>query len=196
MKLRPSAKLPNTTAWATEIIGTTLADKGWCGASLNRGLLRVHNAETGAEATLQLHEAFGEGSTDVVVFATDWQGIHYAAGVLDDGAVVVVAGDIASARLEVIAPLEEFLVFVTTDRKAEEFFERDAFKRFCTKNRLLGLQFDECVSYKTPPMLGGENIPENRELTDMEVHWGLFGQIFHQVKDKQDGTQITEVTTE
>ncbi|NKE10538.1 T6SS immunity protein Tdi1 domain-containing protein [Kocuria sp. CPCC 104605] len=196
MKLKPSAKLPNTTAWATETIGTTLADEDWCGASLNRGLLRVHNDETGAEATSQLHDAFGEGSTDLVVFATDWQAIHYAAGVLEDGTTVVVAGDIASASLEVIAPLDEFLTFVTTDRKAEQYFDRDDFNRFRLKNRLLGLQFNECASYKTPPMLGGQNTIENRDLTDLEVHWGLFGQIFQQVKDKEDGTPVTEITTD
>ena len=44
--------------------------------------------------------------------------------------------------------------------------------------------------YKKLPVLGGEYEPENFELTDIEVHFELSGQIQKQIKDLPDGTKV------
>lgn len=55
-----------------------------------------------------------------------------------------------------------------------------------TENKLYG--------YKKLPVLGGEYEPENFELTDIEVHFELSGQIHKQIKDLPDGTNVKIVT--
>lgn len=196
MKFKPSAKLPDTTPWSTETIGTTLADLGWHGASLKRGLLRIHNAQTGPEATKELHEAFTDQAQGLIVFATDWQSRHFAAGTLPNGQTAVWEADISTGLLEPIATVTDFLTLITTDRKAPKLFNETLFGRFCAQNRLLGLEFQQCASYKVPPMLGGNEDLDNRDLTYNTVHWTMFGQIYQKVKDLPDGTPITEITTE
>lgn len=47
--------------------------------------------------------------------------------------------------------------------------------------------------YKILPVLGGEYEVENFELTDIEVHFSLSGQVHHQVKDLPNGTKINFV---
>jgi hypothetical protein len=48
--------------------------------------------------------------------------------------------------------------------------------------------------YKKLPVLGGEYEPENFELTDIEVHFELCGQIHKQIRDLPDGTKVNIVT--
>ncbi len=55
-----------------------------------------------------------------------------------------------------------------------------------------GLELTEkkLYGYKKLPVLGGEYEPENFELTDIEVHFELSGQIHKQIKDLPDGTKV------
>ena len=50
--------------------------------------------------------------------------------------------------------------------------------------------------YKKLPALGGEYEPDNFELTDIEVHFELSGQIHKQIKDLPDGTKVNIKTIE
>ncbi|MFM9988635.1 T6SS immunity protein Tdi1 domain-containing protein [Flavobacterium sp.] len=54
-----------------------------------------------------------------------------------------------------------------------------------TENNLYG--------YKKYPILGGEYLLENFELTDFEVHFEISGQIYKQVKDLPIGTKINKI---
>ena len=49
--------------------------------------------------------------------------------------------------------------------------------------------------FKQLPVLGGKYEPENFELTDIEVHFAVSGQMNFKIKDLPDGTQVSfEVT--
>jgi hypothetical protein len=54
----------------------------------------------------------------------------------------------------------------------------------------------ECFGYKVPPVLGGEVNLNNFEPTDLQVHFGILGQIHRQVKDLPHGTPIGEIKIE
>lgn len=43
------------------------------------------------------------------------------------------------------------------------------------------LSLTECIGYKVPLFLGGEDADHNVERTDAEVHWTLTGQLLRQV---------------
>ena len=55
-----------------------------------------------------------------------------------------------------------------------------------------GLELTEgkLYSYKKLPIIGGEYHPANFELTDIEVHFALTGQIHEKIKDLPDGTEV------
>lgn len=195
MKLKPTATRRGAQPWLEDLTGPDFAKPRWYGASLAMGLLHIHDAESGPEATQELLDAFAAEAEGLLVFATDWLGRHYAAGATDEG-VLVVRADIGSADLDVIGPLPEFLEFLRKDRKADEFFDEKAFRKLLTKNHQLTLPFDRCASYKVPLFLGGEPTLDNLELVFTTVHWSLFGQLYQQVKDLPPGTPIGEINIE
>ncbi len=61
------------------------------------------------------------------------------------------------------------------------------------KERGIGLRPGQCYSYKKAPFLGGKIEPDNFEVTDMYVHFGLLGDIARQVKDLSPGTKIGRI---
>ncbi len=55
---------------------------------------------------------------------------------------------------------------------------------------------DQCYSFKTPPVLGGQYDTGNSEPMDLAVHYSFLADIHRQIKDLPDGTQIKLVVTE
>ena len=53
---------------------------------------------------------------------------------------------------------------------------------------------DQVLSFKVPPVLGGELAPANLELADFVVAVNLAGQIHEQVRSLPPGTPITGIT--
>ncbi|KPK84361.1 MAG: hypothetical protein AMJ81_05850 [Phycisphaerae bacterium SM23_33] len=51
----------------------------------------------------------------------------------------------------------------------------------------------QCLSYRIPPILGGELCLENVEVSDLMVHESILGQIHRQVKDLPPGTPIDRI---
>jgi hypothetical protein len=58
-----------------------------------------------------------------------------------------------------------------------------------------GLQLEkgQIFSLKKPSVLGGEFKPNNAEVTDIEVHYSINGQIHGQLKDVPVGTPINNI---
>jgi hypothetical protein len=55
---------------------------------------------------------------------------------------------------------------------------------------------NECLSYRHPPILGGQITPDNFETCSVLVHFSLAGQIHQQVKDLPPGTKIGPIKIE
>lgn len=53
--------------------------------------------------------------------------------------------------------------------------------------------FNECYSFKVPPVLGGKMDPDNIETCDIAVHYSIAGQIFRQVRDLPPGTRVDKI---
>lgn len=58
------------------------------------------------------------------------------------------------------------------------------------KEEGIKLNKNSLYGYKLLPILGGEYDPKNYELTDIEVHFNMCGQIHEEIKDLPDGTRI------
>jgi len=55
---------------------------------------------------------------------------------------------------------------------------------------------NECLSFKHPPVLGGQLEPDNFETASVLVHFSLAGQIHQQVKDLPPGAKIGKIKIE
>lgn len=54
----------------------------------------------------------------------------------------------------------------------------------------------ECVGYKVPFFLGGDDSPDNMEVIDMDVYWTMTGQLWRAYLGLPEGTEIGSVTIE
>ncbi|MFL5245565.1 MAG: DUF1851 domain-containing protein [Gemmataceae bacterium] len=98
-------------------------------------------------------------------------------------------------RLSEVAPsAEEFKRLMVQPEHADEWFVPQLVHDLLTAGRRLGP--GECFGYKVPPILGGEVDLDNFEPTDLQVHFGILGQIHRQVKDLPPGTPIGEIRIE
>lgn len=52
---------------------------------------------------------------------------------------------------------------------------------------------NQCLSFKVPPKLGGQLLPDNLEVCDISVHFSIAGQLLRQIKDLPPGTKIGKV---
>jgi len=88
---------------------------------------------------------------------------------------------------------DEFKAKLKDNEQIDEWFLIGLIEKL--KESGLELIDKHLYGYKKLPVLGGEYEPENFELTDIEVHFELSGQIQKQIKDLPDGTKVN-ITTE
>ena len=102
--------------------------------------------------------------------------------------------NVGEGIIEKIAENEiEFKTKLNDNEIVDEWFLIELVAKL-KRNGLL-LTEKKLYGYKTLPILGGEYKTENFELTDIEVHFELCGQIHKQIKDLPDGTKVN-ITTE
>ena len=131
----------------------------------------------------------------MVVWATDWMGRLWCFD-LDRK----VKGEPAISRVEPgMANTSEM------DMKFGDFIDRELAKY---RDDLLSEEYyrdwlasggavprpDQCVGYRVPPFLGGEDDVPNLEISDLMVYVSLNGQLGAQTADLEPGTRIDSVT--
>jgi len=99
---------------------------------------------------------------------------------------------VADADLTKVADSpEEFKEKLNDDEFTKEYFPTQAVGDLKESGSVLNA--GQVYSYKVPPMLGGEFVPENIEPCDISVHFSILGQIHEQVKDLPEGAEIGEI---
>ena len=97
--------------------------------------------------------------------------------------------DTCAGKIQLIAQnIEEFKKLVKTEEKAIEWFYADLVGEMKARGQILDK--NQCYSFVHPPFLGGPYKPSNIEITDIEVHFSIIGQIHEQIKDLPVGTPI------
>ena len=100
--------------------------------------------------------------------------------------------DVMSGRVERVADNEAaFEGAVASAENAGRWFMPEV----VDGQAALGMQpgADECLSFKHPPVLGGQIDPDNFETCSVLVHFSIAGQIHRQVKDLPPGTKIGKI---
>jgi hypothetical protein len=173
--------------FAVEFAGTTFGD----------GVYRVHDDVTGPMALGLIAEAFPEFAARVCPFSYDWLGRQFVvdAGRVDGGQPQILliepgTGEALEIPLSFSSFHNEELLDYADAALAIEFFEA-----WSTANpAALPLERDQCVGYKVPLFLGGQDILENLELADLDVYWSICGQLRRGAIGLPPGTSVNDVS--
>ncbi|GAA1701010.1 hypothetical protein GCM10009745_55090 [Kribbella yunnanensis] len=164
------------------------------GCSFRAGLYRIHGDSSAAVAKTWVDDAFPEFAGRLDIFGFDWLGRQFAADrnrgdALDPEVLLLEPG--TGEALEIPVPVSKFhdeeLVDYSEEALAVSFYEQ---WRSQTPEAL-GL--DQCVGYRVPLFLGGKDQVENLELVDVEVYWGIMGQLRSQARKAGLGSPISGV---
>lgn len=169
----------------------------FAGASFASGLYRVHDEQSGPRALSLLVEAFPEFSDRACPFGYDWLGRQFTldAGRVDGGQPLVLLVEPGTGEaLEIPVPFvgfhDEELIDYADAALATEFFDGWASRHPDS----LPLGRDACVGYRIPLFLGGQDVVENLELSDLDVYWSICGQLRRGVLDLPPGTSVNDVS--
>lgn len=165
---------------------------GW---SFNKGLYRIFTEDESKKFDEIVAAAFPEFRGRHLSFAYDWLGRIFsldkrrgAGGRLHILCFVVGIGEILEIPVDIVTFHDEDLVDYPDDAVAASFFES------WLRNQPTAIARDRCVGYKKPLFLGGKDKLENLAETDLEVYWGITGQLWQKVKNLPDGTRIDKIS--
>lgn len=146
------------------------------GQQFGEGLFTSFSAEQ-IELWTQIVESAYPGLTGKLkLFGHDWLGRCFAVDVRDTRNGQVLMLEIGTGMaLEIPCTLEEFLdeeIILNTDACLAKSFYDEWLARGNAP-----LKHGNCVGYKVPLFLGGEDTCDNLENSDMEVYWSIITQV-------------------
>lgn len=164
------------------------------GHSFVGGLYRVHTKTSASASDALVRHAFPEFAGRLACFAYDWLGRQFATdsgrGKTEDPEVMLFEPGTGEA-LEIPVPFSRF-----HDEELVDFTEEALARSFFDQWRRSGGEApspSECVGYKRPLFLGGEDVVANLEISDLGVYWTIMGQLRRQVHGLSEGTHIAKV---
>jgi hypothetical protein len=178
---------------SNDMLCTFLEEFG--GKSYNRGVYRVYAAGQIEAATERIERAFPDFKGRIICFAYDWLGSHCALDMerkQNDEPLILLFDIGLGQALEIPATLEEFhdkeLISNANDAVALE-----TYKEWYEVNKI-DITQNQCVGYKIPLFLNGQDSVENMELIDLDVYVEICGQLLNKIKTLPQGTTIRDIT--
>lgn len=164
------------------------------GQSFEAGLYRVHTPSSARSSDVMVRAAFPEFAGRLACFGYDWLGRQFATdtarGSGEDPEVLLFEPGTGEA-LEIPVPFSRFhdeeLVDYAEEALARSFF--DEWRRSGGRTPDLS----ECIGYRRPLFLGGEDAVPNLEVSDLDVYWAIMGQLRLQAKGLPEGALISRV---
>jgi hypothetical protein len=162
--------------------------------SYEGGLYRIHAISEMPQWTNLVLEAFPDRRGRIFCFSSDWLGRHFAIDMSrrKNGRCQVLMLEPGTGQsLEIPVSFQEFhdveLVNFRNEALASEFYT--AWVNAAGQAPTMS----QCVGYIKPLFLGGGDVVQNLEITDMEVYWSICGQLLAKVRNLPDGTPIGRV---
>ena len=160
------------------------------GKSYVNGLIRIHTKSTSTFWTKICVDFFNQFLDIVNCFACDWLGRQYAKLMDQD---IIIRLDPATGQFdELESSLKEFFTELIIEHK-EGILNLDQFIDWQNTTGAKQIDFDECVGFTTPLMLGGEDEIWNLEVQDLEVYWELNYQLYLKIYDLPEGSLIGKI---
>ena len=164
------------------------------GKSFNKGLYRFHNFEDVPKLTEEARNMFQDFSKRIICFASDWLGRQFA---LDSkriakGEKLILmlepgTGQVLEIPVNFVNFHEDELINYTNEALASDFHDQ------WLKEGGLIPENNECIGYKVPLFLGGDDEISNLERIDMQLYWSLCAQLFKQTINLPNGTKINDI---
>lgn len=165
--------------------------KNFAGKTFIEGLYRIHKVDEISKWNTIVSDVFPELEDLIVCFAYDWLGRQIALDFRrkqNDEPLIIMLEPGTGEALEIPATFmtfhEEELVEYKDAALAVDFFNQ-----WREKNKEV-LSPNQCVGYRVPLFVGGQDSIENLELSDIEVYWNICGQLLNKVRDLPPGTPI------
>jgi hypothetical protein len=150
------------------------------GYTFRDGLYRLHTAASARLADERVREAWPDRFADrIACFGFDWRGRQFSRDPArrdDDGEPLVLLYEWGTGdALEIPATLAGFHDEILIDM-AEQAVEVSAFEDWRRGNPdKVPLAHEECVGYRVPLFLGGEDDASNLEVSDTDVYMSIMG---------------------
>jgi len=146
------------------------------GKQFGEGLLNTIRLEDTGKWKEYLVDAFSRLEGKILPFGYTWDGIFFSIDIRDGKMIICDAG--ASQCFALPVSLKDFLNEYLSDRSAD-FLNAAEYRQWKSVNGPVPYGF--CAGWRIPLFLNVIDDLENRELCDMEVYWGITGQIRQQV---------------
>ena len=174
--------------------GLTNFVRHYGGVSFNGAVYRVHCGREISHWTGVVEEGFPEFRGRILCFSYDWLGRHFALDRARQGAgecLILMFEPGTGQALEIAGSFRTFhdteLVTYQNEALAAQFY----------KTWLVSggrpPDITECIGYKKPLFLGGKDVVDNLELSDMEVYWSLCSQMLSRTRNLPNGTRIGRI---
>ena len=164
------------------------------GKTFNNGLYRVLQIQQLDAVKVAIERVFPEYMGSVRPFAYDWLGRHFAVDLRSKEPSILLLEVGAGEAMIIPADIDTFhkstLSAFTNSALASDFWE-DWYNMHPTP-----LAFQDCVGYKIPLFLGGEDDIPNLEVTDLDVYLEICAQMREKIRGFPEGTKINSVSFE
>ena len=169
--------------------------EGFGGTQFAKGLFTIIDKKAIKEWENRVFGMFPSFKETVKVFAYDWRGRCFSIDVSNDLNSHVIMFDPGTVKsYEIPLNLLDFLN-IAVPGATKECLDSDLFVKWYKKEKSVLLK-SQCVGFKTPLFLGGEDKLSNIEVSDIDVYWYLMTQIYEQVQSLEEGTVIGSFTVD
>ncbi|MEO7213444.1 hypothetical protein [Mucilaginibacter sp.] len=161
------------------------------GITISNGLYRIHTFESSLTWAKNIEDYFIAYRDLIVPFGFDWMGRQFCMNKQNTQQLYMFdpsSGEDFELGQNVLLFHENDLVDDT-----DAMLSDDLFLEALKWAEVPGLNYDECLTPKNSLLLGGEDILEEYEVSDLDVHWHIHDQIYNQIKDLPPGTKINSI---
>ncbi|MFD3038535.1 hypothetical protein [Mycolicibacterium senegalense] len=189
--------------WRPGLVGGTFADRGLCGRSMNRGLLRFHDAASAPAAQATVDAMFRTRGLDAEVFAFDWLARQFAV----TSRLTVEGTPDHTQTLRTVVVLDSFDGSITpwVDVQsfegalsvpfAQDFLLPGLFGEWMNAVSIDQLGFDSCAGASVPGFYGGKREIGNLTLDSVEVYLAFAQQLWEHGQKNGPGSPPPHLAT-
>lgn len=164
------------------------------GKSCNSGLYRLHTFGSSVQWSLIIGQCFKTHKNKIYPFGFDWMGRQFCMSI--DNNNLLFMFDIATAEYFELQQKLELLHDDDFINDMENMLANDIFTQVLKHSNLKSIGYNECLGYKMPLFMGGNDVVENYQLIDIEVYWETQYQLYEKVKNLPVGTIIKSIKIE
>lgn len=164
------------------------------GKSFNNGLYRVHSFNSSVHWSLIIGEFFPKYQSKVYPFGFDWMGRQFCMSTSNESLLFMLdpaTGEDFELQQELNLLHDDD--FVNTP---EDILASDLFSEVLQHCKLKFIKYNECIGYKIPLFLGGEDSVGNYQKSDLEVYWEIQNQLYKKAQNLPEGTKIKSIKFE